>query len=102
MSHQKHQRHHTWTTQVYDAVEPLIKQEHAPVKEQQILVDLTSKCVERNMQQGYRVEQLRARVAFLETTVPEHLVQIGVEIGLPTKLMSKIGELVKTMMERHA
>ena len=102
LSHQKHQRHHTWTTQVYDAVEPLIKQEHAPVKEQQILIDLTSKCVERNMQQGYQVEQLRSRVTFLETTVPEHLVQIGLEIGLPNELMGKIGKLVKTMMERHA
>ena len=102
LSHQAHQRHHTWTTQVYDAVEPLIKQEHAPAKEQQSLVELTSRCVERNMQLGYRVEQLRLRVAFLETAVPEHLVQIGVEIGLPTTLMGKIGKLVKTLMERHA
>lgn len=99
---QSHRRHHQWTKQVYDAVEPLLKLEGAPLGEQQKLSDLALQYVEQNLQLQYRVEQLRIRVAFLEDAVPEHLIQVGLEIGLPSDLMRKMGGLVKTLMQRHA
>ena len=100
-SRQHHRSHHVWTRQMYNAVEPLLKQESAPLAAQQNLSELAIQCVEHNLQLQYRVEQLGLRVSFLENTVPGHLVQIGREIGLPEDLLIRLGKLVKGLMERH-
>ena len=98
---QTHRSHHQWTKQVYDAAQPLLKLEGAPLAEQQKLSELTLQCVEQNMQLQYRVDQLRLRVDFLEDAVPKHLVQIGLEVGLPSALMRKMEKLVRTLMRQH-
>lgn len=99
---QTHRSHHQWTKQVYDAAQPLLKLEGAPLTEQQKLSELTLQCVEQNLQLQYRVDELRLRVDLLEHEVPKHLVQIGLEIGLPSALMRKMEKLVRTLMKQHA
>ena len=98
-SQQAHQKHHHWTQQMYHAVEPLLQQETGPLPEQQTLSELALQCVEQDMQLHYRAEQLRLRVAHLEQAVPQHLIQMGKEIGLPEKIMVKLAELIAQEMK---
>lgn len=98
-SQQAHQKHHHWTQQMYHAVEPLLQQESGPLSEQQTLSELALQCVEQDMQLHYRTEQLRLRVAHLEQAVPQHLIQMGKEIGLPEKIMVKLAKLIAQEMQ---
>ena len=98
-SQQAHQKHHHWTQQMYHAVEPLLQQESGPLSEQQTLSELALQCVEQDMQLHYRTEQLRLRVFHLEQAVPQHLIQMGKEIGLPEKIMVKLAKLIAQEMQ---
>lgn len=98
-SQQAHQKHHHWTQQMYHAVEPLLQQESGPLSEQQTLSELALQCVEQDMQLHYRTEQLRLRVAHLEQAVPQHLIQMGKETGLPEKIMVKLAKLIAQEMQ---
>jgi hypothetical protein len=98
-SHQAHQKHHQWTQQMYHAVEPLLQQKTDSLSEQETLSELALKCVEQDMQLHYRAEQLRLRVAHLEQVVPQHLIQMGKEIGLPETIMVKLAKLIAQEMQ---
>ena len=98
-SQQAHRKHHHWTQQMYHAVEPLLQQETGPLPEQQTLSELALQCVEQDMQLHYRAEQLRLRVAHLEQAVPQHLIHMGKEIGLPEKIMVKLAKLIAQEMK---
>lgn len=98
-SQQAHQKHHHWTQQMYHAVEPLLQQESGPLSEQQTLSELALQCVEQDMQLHYRTEQLRLRVVHLEQAVPQHLIQMGKETGLPEKIMVKLAKLIAQEMQ---
>jgi len=98
-SQQAHQKHHHWTQQMYHAVEPLLQQETGLLPEQQTLSELALQCVEQDMQLHYRTEQLRLRIAHLEQAVPQHLIQMGKEIGLPEKIMVKLAKLIAQEMK---
>ena len=98
-SQQAHQKHHHWTQQMYHAVEPLLQQKTDSLSEQETLSELALKCVEQDMQLHYRAEQLRLRVAHLEQAVPQHLIQMGKEIGLPEKIMVKLAKLIAQEMQ---
>ena len=99
-SRQRYQEHHCWTKQMYHAVEPLLQQKTEALSEQQTLNQLTLQCVEKDLQLQYRVEQLSQRICALEQAVPQHLLQIGKEIGLPEKIMVKLAKLIVQAMQR--
>ncbi len=98
-SRKQHQSHHRWTQQMYHAVEPLISQKTGPITEQRTLGELAVKCVEQDLQLHYRVQQLGSRISFLERAVPQHLIGVGKELGLPEKVMSKLGKLLRVAMK---
>ncbi|MGB1874380.1 MAG: hypothetical protein ACPH5P_05910 [Akkermansiaceae bacterium] len=98
-SREEHQSHHRWTQQMYHAVEPLISQKTGPITEQRTLGELAVKCVEQDLQLHYRVQQLGSRISFLERAVPQHLIGVGKQLGLPEKVMSKLGKLLRVAMK---
>lgn len=99
-SYQRYQQHHDWTQQMYRAVEPLLKKKTNAVSEQHDLNQLTHQCVEQDIQFQYRVEQLKMRVASLQQSVSQQLIQIGGDIGLPKKIMVKLAKLIVQAMQR--
>ena len=99
-SRQRYQQHHRWTKQMYHAVEPLLQQKTEALSEQQTLNQLTLECVEKDMQLQYRVEQLSLRISHLEQVIPQHLIQMGEQIGLPEKIMVKLAKLIVRTMQR--
>lgn len=101
-SREEHQSHHRWTKQMYHAVEPLLGTKTGPMPVQQNLGELAVKCVEQDLQLHYRVQQLGSRISFLERAVPQHLIGVGKQLGLPEKIMSKLGKLVRMVMKNHA
>lgn len=100
-SRQAHRSHHTWTKQLIDSVEPLLKSDTAPVEEHQTLSNLALQCVEQSMQLHSRVDQLKRRVTFLEQAVALHLIQVGEEIGFPQTLLKPFAHLVRAVLEKY-
>ena len=84
---------------MYHAVEPLISQKTGPITQQRTLGELAVKCVEQDWQLHYRVQQLGSRISFLERAVPQHLIGVGKQLGLPEKVMSKLGKLLRVAMK---
>ena len=97
---QRYQQHHRWTQQMYHAVEPLLQQKTNATSEQRDLNQLTVQCVEQDLQLQYRVEQLKIRVASIEQSVSQHLIQVARDIGLPEKIMVKLAKLIVRTMQR--
>ena len=85
---------------MYHAVEPLLQQKTNATSEQRDLNQLTVQCVEQDLQLQYRVEQLKIRVASIEQSVSQHLIQVARDIGLPEKIMVKLAKLIVRTMQR--
>ena len=98
-SRAEHQKHHIWTKQMYQAVEPLLQFKSAPLSEQQTLGNLALQCVEQDMQLHYRMEQLHLRIVHVERAVSAHTKQLGIDMGLPEKVMSKIAKVIMNTMK---
>lgn len=94
-----HQKHHLWTQKMYQAVEPLLQFKSAPLSEQQTLGNLALQCVEQDMQLHYRMEQLHLRIAHVERSVAAHTKQLGADMGLPEKVMSKVVKVIMDTMK---
>lgn len=98
-SRAEHQKHHLWTKQMYQAVEPLLQFKSAPLSEQRTLGNLALQCVEQDMQLHYRMEQLHLRMVHVERAVSAHTKQLGMDMGLPEKVMSKIARVIMNTMK---